>query len=362
MVLESMLIATSLWLGAADSSYVAEADTEAAGGVISGSVLNLSRDGRPAADVEVLLLAELDGEFTPVGKTQTDDQGRFAFRKVPLDLDVTFRPGANLGGIHYPGPKLQLNRRRTSADIELAVRETLVEPSPLQIRQHEVVVQAEPGALHVTEALLVDNPTSKTYVGRSQVESMPPVTFQLGVPNDFERLTFEREMFGRSFTLVNGRLLTSMPWEPGQRWLRFTYTLRNEQTNRQWQRKIDAPCEHLLIRIRDGETGDVRCNLAVAEADEPGERRFEHAGNMLPAGHTVTVEFGALPIPWMAYGRWTALALLIAAISGTVLYSRWVKPTPGETPPESQVTKAPHMKSRSGPGKKKRRNKIEPRR
>jgi hypothetical protein len=46
------------------------------------------------------------------GATQSDDEGRFAFAGLPLDEDLIYLPGANLDGIHYPGPRLRLNRRQ----------------------------------------------------------------------------------------------------------------------------------------------------------------------------------------------------------------------------------------------------------
>jgi hypothetical protein len=65
-------------------------------------VRNLSQDGQPAPRTEVILRAELDGEFVPVAASQTDELGRFRFTGVPADKDRTYQPGANLDGIHYP--------------------------------------------------------------------------------------------------------------------------------------------------------------------------------------------------------------------------------------------------------------------
>ena len=293
------------------------ADESAAGdGTIRGLVVNLSEGEAPARGIEVILRVRLDGEFVAVGAAQSDDEGRFAFAGLPLDEDLVYLPGANLDGIHYPGPRLQLNHRQPAATVKLVVRETIAEPNPLVIRRHEIVIQAEAGALHVTEALLVDNPTQRTFVGQDGSDERPPVTFALGIPLDFERLTFEKEFFGRNFAVVDGRLATSIPWEPGSRWLRFTATVRNEQTVRRWERRLDGPCEDLRVRVRHEKPEQIHCNLPEALTDTAEERVFSSGGQMLAADHLLQVKLGALPLPWMSYARWLALLLLAGSIAG----------------------------------------------
>ena len=44
-------------------------------------------------------------------------------------------------------------------------------------------------------------------------------------PADFQKVTFHEEFFGRAFAMRDGKLVTSIPWEPGQRVLAFTYFL-----------------------------------------------------------------------------------------------------------------------------------------
>jgi hypothetical protein len=298
------------------------ADVSAAdGGSIRGRVVNLSENEAPAAGIEVILRVRLDGEFIPVEATRSDDDGWFAFTGLPLEEDLIYLPGANRDGIHYPGPRLRLHRRQPVATVQLAIRETIAEPDPLIIRRHEIVIRAEAGALHVTEALLVDNPTPRTFVGRAGSDEHAPVTFSLGIPLDFQRLTFEKEFFGREFAVVDDRLVTSVPWEPGPRWLRFTTTVRNDQTFRRWERRLDGPSEELRVRVRHDKPEQVRCNLPAATTDVVGERVFA-SGETLDADYVLRVELGALPLPWINRARWVALLLLVVAIAGVSLTLR----------------------------------------
>ena len=312
-------------------------------GVIRGRVVNLSEDGAPAPRIEVLLRARLDDEFVVVAATESDDQGGFVFSGLPEDEELVYLPGANWGGIHYPGPRLQLDRQRPTATVKLAIRETVAAPNPLVVRQHEIVIQAEAGALHVTEALLVDNPTQRTFVGHSVDDEQLPVTFSLGIPLDFQRLTFEKEFFGRGFSIVDDRLVTSLPWEPGPRWLRFTATVPNDQALRRWERRLDGPCENLRVRVVHDKPGQVRCNLPSVAGDPAGERVFA-AAEALAADQVLWIELGSLPLPWTRYARWGALLVLASSIAAVSLTLKKRQPSPPADTPRTPA--GPHTTSR----------------
>lgn len=57
--------------------------------------------------------------------------------------------------------------------------------------------------------------TFRTYVGRPAHEGGRTATLRLSIPSDFHRTTFHKEFYGRQFTLIDGRLVTDIPWAPG---------------------------------------------------------------------------------------------------------------------------------------------------
>lgn len=297
------------------AAWLAIAASDPPEGTIDGVVMNLSREGRPAAAVEVELRAELDGQLVPVARTQTDARGRFAFRGVPLDQTLTYVAGANLDGVHYASSKFALGPARRSAHVRLAVREAETGTNPLVIRRHDVLIEPGLGVLHVTEALLVENPTPRTYVGKAVGEAPMPVTFALGIPTNFERLTFEEEFFGRNFALVGGKVVTGIPWEPGRRWVRFTYSARNEAAYRRWERRMDAPCDQVSVRVKGSGDVEVECSLPI-DRDTPDRATFAASGRSLAAGDVVWVGLGDLPVSWTSYARWGAVVALVLSVVG----------------------------------------------
>ena len=286
------------------------------GGRISGTVVNGTGGKAMPCQTMVMLRVLVDGQLVPLREEPADAQGRFVFRNLPVGMGHQYSPGANRDGIHYPGPRIRLTPQSPYAAVELTVYDAVQEPSPLVIRRQEIRVRPTEGALHVNESILVENPSTTSYVGRSEQDGANPVTLQLAIPSDFEQITFDEEFFGRRFWLSQGRLITGIPWTPGQREVKFHYVLRNTERRRTWQRPLDLPCSDLRLCVCDSE-GKVACSLGPPTAEQGGELVFESRGKTLPAGHLVRLELGQLPLSWIVYARWSAPVVLIGLMAAS---------------------------------------------
>ncbi len=289
-------------------------------GIIGGIVVNASDDDTPLPGVDVVLRTEIDGHMAPVAKTTTDWAGKFVFKELPVGMQYKYRPGANHDGIHYPGPDVRLNSQQWRVGVELGVHDSVAHPSPLVIRRHDVLIEPESGAMRVTESILVDNPSSRTYVGQAPNDESKPVTLCLNIPRILDRTTFHKEFFGRRFSMSDEKLVTNIPWTPGERELEFTYLLQNTKSNFVWQRPMDLPCSKLRIQVRTENPEQVACNLptqATEQHDGVTELVFQSDAETLPAGHVVRLQLGAVAAPWMTYARWGAVIVLGGLIAGT---------------------------------------------
>jgi hypothetical protein len=299
---------------------VAAAQPVDADGTIQGIVMNSSRGGEPVAGVDVVLRVQQDGGFVPIAQTAADDRGRFVFDGLPTDSDMLYLPGASHGGVHYPGPRLRWTPGQASAEVTLQVVDAITDPSPLVALRHDVVVRPDSGLLRVTESILVSNPSAGCYVG-PPAENDRTVTLRLSIPPSFEKVTFHNEFFGRRFVLTNGKLVTNVPWPPGDRELQFTYFVPVTERRQTWERPLDLPCSRLSVRVVATNSNSVACSLGAAtQAD--GEVMFDSGGGPLPAGHVVQLAIGGLKAPTMLRARWMALAVLgglVALATGAAL-------------------------------------------
>jgi hypothetical protein len=288
-------------------------------GTVTGIVVNASRGKTPSPETEVVLRVRLGDEFVPFQQTKADARGRFRFDHLPAGKDYRYLSGANRDGVHYPGPPFELTPQQPWVSIDLKVWDAVTDPNPLVIRRQEIVLRPGPGVLYVTESILVENPTSACYVGRASHEGWEPVTLRLAIPRDFAQTTFHKEFFGRRFAISKEGLVTGIPWPPGPRELSFTYVLPNTNKHYRWERPLDLPCRGLRVRVENAKAGEVACNLSAGPAETTGALIFDSAGETLPAGHTISVELGHLPVPFMVYARWLALATVAVLAAGASL-------------------------------------------
>jgi hypothetical protein len=288
-------------------------------GSIRGLVVNSSRGDAPAGSAEVVLRVKLDGDFLVAARTTADPDGRFVFEGLPVDPALIYLAGAHRDGVVYPGRRIRLSPEQPQAHDVVKVQEAITEPNPLVLRDYTVVLEPQPGALRVTETLVIENPEPSTYVGRKPHPEAQPVTLRLGIPAEFERVTFRDEFHGRQFSLINERLVTGLPWTPGRRELQFAYVLRNDGRHRLWTRPLDLPCDRVSVTVRTIDPEGVSCNLRGPAHIEDGAVTFAGGPGALAAGHEIRVELSRLPVPVLARARWVALGALALAIAGSCL-------------------------------------------
>jgi hypothetical protein len=293
-------------------------------GSISGIALNGTLGLMPLANCPIVLRASQDGSFVPIAETTTDYRGRFSFAGLPADGKVIYLPGANRHEVHYPGVRVHLDSQHTTAHVKLVAYDAVESPSPLISRRHEIEVRLGGEFLEVSETLVVDNPTLTTYVGTPDGEQSP-VTLRLSLPEAMVKLTFDREFHGRNFQLAEKSLTTDLPWRPGKQELKFMYRLPADQQHQQLIRRLDQPTDHVLVRVVAGDTSHVTCNLSHKVTGSQGEAVFERsaAGDLLPAGHTIELQLGSLPMGFWDFARAGALVLLCVLLLGTVVVSRF---------------------------------------
>jgi hypothetical protein len=288
-------------------------------GAITGVVVNGTQSDQPLAHAEVHLRAGTNGLFEPVGTCTTDSDGRFAFRDLPLDASIVYLPGANRDGVHYPGQRVQLTSREPLADVRIVAFDAIHIDSPLVAERHEIDVSVGERMLEIRETLAVANRSRATYVGQPDDE-LSTVTLQLSIPPNFDRVTFDREFFGRRFRIVDHRVVTDVPWPPGDYELKFTYRVPLEESAGLFRRPMDLPTSHLSIRVRANDLRSVSCNLTSAAQN--GNQATFVADEQLPAGYAVELQIGQGPFPWLLVARWVSLGLLAALVLAAIYVRR----------------------------------------
>jgi hypothetical protein len=289
-------------------------------GTIQGVVVNGTKSDEPLEGVEVLLRAGTDGELTPVAETKTDRYGKFLFAQVPPDPTLVYLPGANRGGVHYPGQRVHLDPSNRIANVTIVAFDAVTAPCPLIAKRHDIDIVVEQRVLQVTERLLIANPTRMTYVGQS-LGYGPAVTLQLSIPKNFDRVTFDKEFYGRRFLVVDHRPVTEIPWLPGEQELTFTYRVPLVESAGQFRRVLDVPSSDVRVHVHGEDKRLVSCNLPQSDAAD-GQLVFATADEQLARDFTIELQIASLPFPWMQYARWGSVVVLAVLVGATVAIAR----------------------------------------
>jgi hypothetical protein len=319
------------------TACLAYAASSAAAGTIQGTVYNTSTGEPVPCQVTVILEAQVKGQFVPFRDVISEKDGRYRFTRLPVGEGVVYLAGATRHGIYYPGPRLGLTELQPLAHADIKVCDASASPCPLVLKKMDVTIRPETGLLKVTESLLIDNPSHTCYVGEPAHEGADPLTLELSIPPEFERTTFDQEFFGRRFAVVDSRVVTGVPWPPGEREIRYTYVLRNTQKVSVWRRPMDLPCSDVTIRVEGKSPKEVRCEMLRRTVAGDNTIVFDSAGQELRAGQILQVELGRLPLPWMTYGKWAALVILLGLIGGASWhhFRRERRKSTAESPPET---------------------------
>jgi hypothetical protein len=287
-------------------------------GSIVGVVVNGSRNRETVAGADVVLRAGVDGMLEPVETATTDIYGKFRFSSLPVDQDVVYLPGVNQDGVHYPGSRVQLDEGNWLAHVQIVAYDA-TSTSPLVLQRHDIDIEIDGEVLRVSETLWIVNRSRTTFVGpSSQADGL--TTFRLAVPAEFDRVTFEREHYGRRFRIVADGLATDMPWPPGSYKIAFSYRLPLREIAGAFRRPLDVACAHVNVRIPKHDLDRVTCNL-VASGRDGDTVIFRNPPGELARGFVIEVRFSRLTASWTFYSRLAALAALGALVVATIL--RW---------------------------------------
>jgi hypothetical protein len=269
------------------------------------------------------LLAGKDDQFKYVASTTTTRDGCFVFdhRHLNASPDLVYGLGANWDGVHYPGPRFHLDPQATPVTARLSVYDAVASPCPLIAELHEINIHVDPGILNVTEIIVVHNPSSTTYVGMGDpgASQKAPTTLSMSIPEGVAHVTFNKEFDGRNFHLVDGRLVTNVPWPPGKRQLAFIYQLPVEKNRLVFKCALDLPCAHARVAVAGEGSQELTCNLPKVTPPNIVPVGYESAGESLPAGYTLQLEMGRLSLSWIVYARWAALVVLGGLMAVTTM-------------------------------------------
>jgi len=296
----------------------ASGEDQAAGtGVIEGRVIHQADEAESLAGAVVTLRVFSDQSPVESIRGVTGEDGRFSFQGLDTGPDRTYVPSTKFREVLYFGEWTSFGET-THAERDLIVYDTTTDDSTLGVLHEHIVLGFRPGALTISQFLVIGNNGDRTIVGRKLPDGVRG-TLRLTLPEQafgFEEFQGLRHVH---FTKVPGGIVYDSPIIPGTSKVAFRYMVPYHGATTV-TRQLDYPTEEADVFVKEAGV-DVAIDGLESKPDVTirGEQYLVFRGSNLAKGAGVAVTVTA--IPGQLAGRTLLVLMLICAVGlGVVGY------------------------------------------
>jgi hypothetical protein len=220
-------------------------------------------------------------------KVLLDEHGSAVLEDLPVIMVVVPLVRVEYKGLTYQEAAPPMDASKREAAVEVKVYDTTEQMPAWHIPMRHLMAQPSAAGVAVTELVIVENPSDKTWLGKEPDEKGNRPTVELTLPQGATDVTLESGFHGWCCTSYEGRgLHIKMPMMPGQARFRFSYTV---PAGAPLTVQSPVPVDHMMILLpEDGsvvspapdtadmaasvsEQGGVRARVFQCDALRPGQ-------------------------------------------------------------------------------------------
>jgi hypothetical protein len=248
-------------------------------------------------------------------KAELDEHGVALVEDLPVAMGLQPLVKVFYSGVTYQKVGNLMDAQRNQQMVEIVCYELTEEEPAWKLGMRHVMVSLAPDGVQVTEVVLVNNPTDRTWIGIPQAEGKA-ITTQFVLPESASSV-----MLGDGFhdwcctTEREARLLNHLPLTPGSTEMIYAYFLPARRGSVAVDITAPAQIDHLMVLIPDDLKTASYTGLVAAGVNTMGERPLRmYTGVQMEPGRTAQIVLtGLAPTEAMSAG-WIAKAL--AAVGG----------------------------------------------
>ena len=279
-------------------------------GTISGQVVNDTQGGCIVVGVEITLLVYIDDTLADSTTTRTDEEGKFIFDGINLELDYLIAARYLDVDYYYP---VEFEPGTTTAHVEVGVCDTTDSDDFIRSGLTRKIVDFEEESLKITEVHWLVNDGEKTYVRADGVLdfTLPEGAFEFEAP---EQLVID-------FQFLEGDMVTYLvPFPPGERQLAYAYRIpKPDAVEFDVLLSVDYPTDSLEVLMGGEYIEAAVTQLAPAEpvVSDSGESYIRFQGTNLPHSTVINLRLSDLSRSngFPLYILWIIIAVVIVGIA-----------------------------------------------
>ncbi|MBI3914637.1 MAG: carboxypeptidase regulatory-like domain-containing protein [Chloroflexi bacterium] len=271
----------------------------AAAGKIEGQLVNASKDApiNSTANLTVTLFSAAANATAPItSTTRSDASGRFSFSNLDTLPETRYLVLANYAGVDYYSDLLTFAVNQSSIPITMTLRETTTDPAALRVNQTHFIIDVGAGVLDVIQVIIVQNPTDRTFVGKS-LTGPHRATLTLPILADARNVRFERADADAT-TLRDASALTyTLPFFPGDEQIVFTYEIPFTPPTYPFNLTMPFASAQFRILLSDvgGKIDSPQLSAPTSFAAQNGAKYLVTTATNLTANQTIRATFTNLP-------------------------------------------------------------------
>ncbi|VAX42205.1 hypothetical protein MNBD_PLANCTO03-586 [hydrothermal vent metagenome] len=215
-----------------------------------------------------------------------------------LPIAVLVRPVVwiEYDGVKYLEVGQAMDENNPDTAMKLTVYETTREEPGWYISMRHIMVSTVPEGTVVSETLVVENPSDKTWFGGEPMRGDQGTTIRVQLPEGVEDVYLESGFHRWCCTSFEGReLAVQMPMMPGQTMFRFSYLIPTPLGEIDLRFSAFAPTKSMVLFIPDDGTVAEEKGMELQGTENMGKQRMRNyqATGMEP-GQEVGVVLTAL--------------------------------------------------------------------
>ncbi|MGE3108981.1 MAG: hypothetical protein AB7G11_16655 [Phycisphaerales bacterium] len=290
-------------------------------GTLAVRAIQGTRDGGEIgpSDVEVELIH--NGQSVHRAQARLGEGGMVFVRDLPVVMPVRPLVRIKYAGVMYQDVGPPMDAGHPTGSVDVTVYETTDAAPAWRMRSRHIVAQPAAGGLAVSEAIEVENPADRTWLGGPADPQGRRSVVEFDLPEASSGVTLGNGFHGWCCTAVSDRRVkVQMPLMPGRTTYELSYRVGGTGPRCALVVGTPAPCDHIVLTVPSDAKGVEARGVSPIDDEAPGA--LAYGAHDLAAGAAVGLLVSVEPREQRSVpdgGRWGPLEVGMVAAVGVVV-------------------------------------------
>ena len=274
---------------------VTTASAEDAKGTIKGSVANKTAGASVIANQDVTLTSYSGTTQKDKKTTKTDAQGSFSFEGLDVGPNLIYQASIEYQGVTYYSQPVMFSADKADQTVTLTVFDSTDDSSVIKSPSKHYLVEPESDGVIISEILIVQNSSDKTYVGAKDVHQGAKETLHLTLPAGAQDVQFVDGFDDSRVFQQDGAITDTDPIFPGNSQRVFRYRIPAQNDAASFTSTMDMGADKVNVLMPDAGAELSVSNLPNKSIqDIQGDKYVLISGEKLAAGTSLEFKMSNL--------------------------------------------------------------------